>query len=425
MAVIGILIAATVIVAVTLAPLPPGSTTSTVTSRVTSTSTTISTTTKVSYSTSTTPEGTMATQVADFLSLPPGVTSVYLQYSDIEVQTSISGSSLWIRVAPGEDLNLINLSNNGVTVADASVPSGTYDAARFTIDSAVVTFEGVNVTAIVPQAEVSVPILQNGINLRPNATSGLLFDIAPSIVPTQSVNGTGIELLTYAEALQIPTSVPSSQYFPVGSVLPLNSQSWFTSTQVNLPDNLTVLAALITSNALLVVVKNTGNATVQINGLSILAPYSSTSNLETKTVVTTLTTVTTLTEYIQNSSDPKSPAHDSSHSIDYRASKALAASQLSTNSSTLSNFQTVASFFVLYDGEVVQSSTGVNAQQLGLELSPGQNASLTFIGSIQTLNSQSSPSTPLQIISGSQYLLEVQGPFGQSENINITAISAF
>ncbi len=421
MAVIGILVAAAIIGVISFLPIPPGGP-STVTSRITSTSTTVSTTvyTSTKISSSTAPHGTLATQIADLLSLPSGVTRVYVQYSDIEVHTSIAGSSIWVTAAPEEDVDLEALSNDGVTVGVASIPSGTYDAARFTINSAIVTFEGKNITAILPETSISVPIASSGIDLLPNATSGLLFDIAPSIIPTPSANGTQIELLPYAEALAIPSSVPPTQYARIGSVIPLASQPWFTSTQVNLADKLTVLAALVTNNALLLVVKNTGNASVTINGLSLLVPSASSSSLETQTIVTTVTTVTTITTVLQNSS-AKAPAHDSSK--DVKSYKALANAPQSTAS--LSGYQTVASFLVLSDGEVVQPSISVNAQELGLVLSPGQNASLTFIGKIQTLNSLSEPYSTLQIVPGAQYLIEVQGPFAQAEDLNVSAVAPF
>lgn len=427
MAVIGILIAAAIIAAVNASGLPqqPYSTiTSKVTSVVTSatTSTETYTSTKISVSNSTAPDGTMAVQIADLLSLPAGVTHVYVMYSDIEVHTYLANSSIWFRVAPENVVDLVSLSNNGVTVGITNIPSGNYDMARFTITSAIVTFDGQNLTAIVPATGVSVPIMKSGIDLLPNSTSGLLFDFAPSVVPTQAGNLTQIQLLPYAEALAIPTSVAPTQYDTFGDTIGLNSQPWFTSTEVNLADNVTVLAALVTNNALLVVLKNTGNATVTINGMALLEPESI-SNVETKTVVTTLTTVTTITEVVQNPSNATqaSPARDPGKGT--KTGKAL--QEVQTDNSTIPGYQTVASFLVLYNGEVVQPSTGVNAQQLGLVLSPGQNVSLAFIGRISTLDSLTSPNVPLQIIPGLQYLLQVQGPFSQFEDTNISAISPF
>jgi hypothetical protein len=423
MAVIGILVAAAIIGVVNAAnpDLNSGSTTSTstVTSRIVSTSvsTTIITSVTTSVSNSTAPEGTMAVQIADSISLPAGITHVYLQYSDIEIHTNLGGSSIWLRVAPENDVDLTTLSTNGLTVGVADVPAGNYDSARFTIVSAAVTFEGSNMSAIVPQTTVSVPIQASGVDLLPNGTSGFLFDIAPSIIPVQSGNLTQMELLPYAEAVAIPSSFPTANYAELGSTIPLNSQPWFTSTQENLASNVTLLAALVSNDALLVVVKNTGNASVTINELSILAPGTESSNLET--IVTTITTVTTITEFNQGANAKSAARHLNGQSDSLSRSSAVPASSM------LSGYQTAASFLVLYNGQVVQASSGANAQQLGLVLAPGQNASLTFIGKIQTLDSLSSPYAPLQILPGAPYLLEVQGPFGQIEAINVTAVSPF
>lgn len=420
MAIIGILVAAAIIGAVNYAKLPPGNTTSTIISRVTSysttTSTSISTATKISNSTA--PEGTLAVQIADPLSLPSGTTHVYLQYGDIEVHTMLGNASIWFRIAPGNTIDLTTLSDNAVTVGITGIPAEQYDSVRLSITSALVTFEGKNITATLPQTEVSIPIGKSGIDLAPNTTSGILFDISPTIVPTASENGTQMELIPYAEALSIPSSVPESDYASIGSTLPLDSQSWFTSTQTDLSGNVTVLAALVANNAMLVVLKNTGNSSVTINGLTLLAPGAIGSSLVT--VVTTITTVTTITEYAPNGS-AKLSARDSQNA--YRNFGPLSGER--SSALPLSAYQTVATFFVLSNGEVIQPTIGSNPQQLGLVLAPGQNASLTFSSKIQTLDSLSAPYAPLQILSGSQYMLEVEGPFGQSEVISISAISPF
>jgi hypothetical protein len=420
MAVIGILVAAAIIGGVNAIGLPSGNpTTTTIVSKVTSLTTTVSTSieTATKISNSTAPEGTMAVQIADSLNLPSGVTAVYLQYSDIEVHTIFGNSSYWVRVATGNSLDLSDLSSNGITVGVTAIPSETYDAARMIITSTFVTFEGKNLTTILPETEISVPIGERGIDLFPNATDGILFDVSPTIVPLASSTGTEFELIPYAEVLAIPTSVPAADYAILGSSVDLDSQPWFTATQTNLPGNLTVVAALVSDNAMLVVLKNTGNATITINGLSLSEPGSIGSNLVT--IVTTITTVTTITEYSQNSS-AKLPRDV------FRNLKSFSANSGARMSSLpLSAYETVASFFVLGDGQVIVPSSASIPAQLGLVLAPGQNATLTFVGTVQTLDSLSAPYAPLQISPGSPYLLQVQGPFGQSEEINVTAISPF
>src|SRR5579872_7352327 len=102
MAIVGILVAAAIIVGVSALNLPANPT-STVTSRITnfttSVTTSIETSTKISISNSTTPDGTLAIQLSGSVSLPPGVNQLYIQYSDIEVHTVLSNSSIWLRVA--------------------------------------------------------------------------------------------------------------------------------------------------------------------------------------------------------------------------------------------------------------------------------------------------------------------------------------
>jgi len=221
-------------------------------------------------------------------------------------------------------------------------------------------------------------------------------------------------------ALGIPSSVPVADYGIPGSTLNLSTQSWFTATKIDLQSNVTVLTALFTNNALLIVLKNTGNSNVTISGLSLLAPGAESPNLQT--IVTTITTVSTITQYVQNFSAKAPSPHDfNSRYKSYQAFSNAEPSALLP----LSAYQTAATFLVQSNGQIVQPSSGVNPQQLGLVLEPGENASLTFIGNIQTLNSLGAPYSPLPIIPGSPYILEIQGPFAQPEEINVTAIAPF
>ena len=153
MGVIGILVAAAIIGGVSALNLPPPITVTTtrITSVRTTTSYDIETSTTTTISNSTAPDGTLAVQIADLLNLPAGVTHVYVEYSDIEVHTILANTSTWLRAAPENEVDLVALSDNGVTVSISNIPAENYDSARFTITSAAVTFEGKNITAIVPE----------------------------------------------------------------------------------------------------------------------------------------------------------------------------------------------------------------------------------------------------------------------------------
>ena len=425
MVIVGILIAAAIIGGVTALQrqniLPPGGPTTITTSRtIVSTSTSIETSTSTEISNSTIPKGNLATQLSAIVNLPVGVSHVYVKYSDIEVHTLGFGNfSLWVTSAKGGIIDLSGLSNLGYTIANSQVVSGRYDLARFSLIAANITYLGRNVSASVPLQLVTVPIGQQGIQVQPNSTSGFVFVFAPTIVPFQrGSNTTYFQVVPYAKAVTIPSSISTALFTKVGSRINLTSAPWFTGNQEELSGNVTILLVVITSDALVVFLKNTGNSNVTISGLSLLATNASTANVITTTIVTTITTVTTITQ-VNTGTNPAIglPAASSAEQ------GARAATGLATE-----GYQTVASFLVLNNKQIIQpaqSSTGFNGTLVGLVLTPGSNASLTYIGDIATMNSAYSPYSPLGIIPGQEYALQIISPFGKSLTINQTAINPF
>ena len=413
MAVAGILIAAAIIGAVSAADpsFPSGSTT--VTTHETSFSTVYSTSTRVStsvsVSTSAIPKGTIVTQLADFLTLPVGVTNVYVTYSGIEIHTNgIGNLSTWLEASPAGAIDLTSVANQSITVGSAVVASGIYDAARLGITSAIVTYDARNVTAIVTSSEVSVRLPQGGIRLPMNGISGFVFDLAPTLVPSPNGNSTAMELVPFAKAVGIPGSVPANTYFKIGSALPIDSAAWFSSTNVDLQNNLTILLGLVTTNALTLVVNNTGTTPILLSQISILGPDIQNENTQT----TTMQTVTELAPTANHTSSATT------------SMVAVAASVPSPFANLASNYQTVTSFLVLSNGSIVTSAqsaqTGILA---GLVINPGQHVQFLFVGKIPTLNSLFSPNAPLSIVPGGRYVLEIVSPFGPSKDLLVTAVS--
>ena len=124
-----------------------------------------------------------------------------------------------------------------------------------------------------------------------------------------------MQLTPFAKAVPIPSTVSSASYGTIGASIMLNTQQWFADSEVNLTHNLTVLTTLVTNNALVVVVKNTGNYNVTISGISILGANATNPLLQTQTKVETITTVVTLTQINTagptfgnvSAKDPKTP----------------------------------------------------------------------------------------------------------------------
>ena len=162
MILVGILIAASIIVGVTALEQGnyiTGPQSSTVTS-----STTVTTVTSVSASI---PTGVLAAQITDPPdppNAPAGTTHIYVDYSDIEAHTTTQNSgSVWFTVAKTGMIDLFSVLNVGLTLGSAEVPSGIFDQARFDITNATITFGGINYTASVPLNQIMVPLSNGGV----------------------------------------------------------------------------------------------------------------------------------------------------------------------------------------------------------------------------------------------------------------------
>ena len=89
------------------------------------------------------PSGTLAVLLTDPPTVPNGVTAVYATYSDVQVHVNGAGNlSGWYDLHSSGQINLMSVINIGQTIASTSVPTGNYDALRFNVTAAMVTYQG-------------------------------------------------------------------------------------------------------------------------------------------------------------------------------------------------------------------------------------------------------------------------------------------
>ena len=95
-------------------------------------------------STSTAQSGTVAVFSDDPPTAPNGVTAVYATYSDVQVHVSNAGNeSGWYDLHSSGEINLMSVIKVD-RIGSTSVPAGTYNALRFNITAATVTYESRN-----------------------------------------------------------------------------------------------------------------------------------------------------------------------------------------------------------------------------------------------------------------------------------------
>lgn len=125
--------------------------------------------------------GTLQISMIDPPNVPPEVTSVYINYSAIQVHIANAGNkSGWYNVASSGTVNLTSLIANSKMLGKSSLPSGTYNIVRFNVTSALVTVGGKNYTASVPSGWVQAT-LTGGVDVKQGYTSGLLINITPRV----------------------------------------------------------------------------------------------------------------------------------------------------------------------------------------------------------------------------------------------------
>jgi len=171
---------------------------------------------------------------------------------------------------------------------------------------------------------------------------------------------------------------------------------------------------------------NTGTTNATISGIDLLGEIvqggSAETTVETITIVTTVTEISHSNTIISNGT--------SSTAVGQVPLQGSPVPQLNSGviPNYTSSFQTVAGFLVLNNRAVVQPSLSLfnqNNTQAGLVLTPGEEVQLTFTGKISTLNNLFAPNSPLSIIPGGQYIIQIFSPFSESFDLNTTAISPF
>ncbi len=212
-------------------------------------------------------------QIADPPNLPLGTSHLYINYDDIEARNiGVSGrNSVWFTIAQSGEIDLQTVVNKSVSLGSANVATGNFDTVRISISSAIATFGGKNYTVIGPVSEVEAPIIQGGITLATNGGSaGIVLQFSPTLVAEEN-NGTPTFAASFgAQAIPIPTTDWNAFLASKASGIDILSKSWWNASQIQLPGNVVFISDLMSYNSLLLVLKNTGNTSVSLSGISII-----------------------------------------------------------------------------------------------------------------------------------------------------------
>lgn len=223
------------------------------------------------------PSGTLSVLLTDPPTVPVGVTAVYATYNDVQVHVNGAGNlSGWYDLHSSGQINLMSVINVGQTIATTNVPSGLYDALRFNVTAATVTFQGKNYTAHVAisnatGSQLTVPIV-GGIQVTSGQTSAAIIDMTPTVLLMGNSTNPQFAFINSARAYTIPSNSIPRGLILIHHQVNLTSQSWWTKIIDSARYQLT--SATLSPNSLSISVTNTGNVSIVFRFAAVTATES-------------------------------------------------------------------------------------------------------------------------------------------------------
>ena len=350
----------------------------------------VSQTSQVSSSQVEASQGQMDVLLTDPPTVPAGVTDVYVTYSHV----SLHNSSGWIDTNAKGTLDLMKMVNVSTTIAAVKVPVGVYNAVRFNVSSALVTYNSVNYTAFVPKAMLTVSI-PGGIQVTSTKSSAAIVDMHPTVMNIGSKSTPEFIVNTAASCYQVPPSAVNTDMDHWGFRMNLWNMPWWTQINEKYTSNVQITTAALSSNSLSVTIKNTGSDDVNLTTISVMPlGYECVSPMTTQTSTGTSATAT-------------AGEHES---YELRLPQCFTGSELFA---VLSNGTLRSLPELLLGGNLPMAISGPHPINFfdnpGYDLAAGQSVTLKFSGTI-AFGFSLFGRTPPGVISGDQYDVTVVGP---------------
>jgi hypothetical protein len=349
--------------------------------------------------------GLLAVQITDQPQVPPGVTAVYITYSNIQVHMSSSHSKDvgWYDVSGSGSINLMSVVNVAQTIGAANIQPGSFNAIRFNVASATVTYDGVNYTAFVPSHTIIVPIENGGINVMNGQTSGMLVDLSPTVVATDSPTAKFIIIPT-AHALPIPHEHFSDHDAQTGARVDLTNDDWFHHEEDALRGNISIQSVELTNTSLSILVKNIGSSSVTLNHIYMagLENFSvSGQTIEMHHVVVPFTVLSNGTILVSSLSNVQPE---------------FGSASITTTTATTTHVE---------GSTTTSTSSGTEpaASPVGYQLAPSASVTLTYHGPLNFLYIADGivGQTNLTVLHGVTYYVGVMGLFDTQAVTRVTA----
>jgi hypothetical protein len=206
--------------------------------------------------------------------VPDGVTSVFIDYSNLAIHISSAGNNTgWHVLGVAGQVDLMSVINSTQTIAMANISSGNFNALAFNVTSAIVTFHGVNYSAyLVYQDHVLFVPIVGGINITDGQASAAVIDLTPTVLLLGNVSDPIFAFIPSARAYTIPAQSVSSLHLQVGDRDEIQNASWW--VKILHGSRFEITGITLTPTSLSFNVSNTGNSTLMFR----LADLSSTTS---------------------------------------------------------------------------------------------------------------------------------------------------
>lgn len=208
--------------------------------------------------------GALSVMFTDPPSVPTGVSSIYLTYTNLGVHPRGFDNSTWIPIPGRGTIDTMKLVNLSQTISTDTVPCLTYDLMKFNISGVSIGYLGNNYTAEVTAGSLTVPIL-GGLVVNSSNLAAALVDLQPTVLNLGNQSRPDFTIAAGAKALQVPSGQMNDSVEQVGHTTSLEGHSWFQSFNSVHADDLSITGVSLTPNSVSFSATNYGSDPIAIS----------------------------------------------------------------------------------------------------------------------------------------------------------------
>ena len=351
--------------------------------------------------------------------VPAGTTVLNLTYSGIALHIAYpNGTTQWLPVTATGTVNLFSLVNMSQTIASVTIPTGSaVDKIQFTIDDVDALVKGIeyNVTTLSDTLVISI---KNG---QVNQTlSGVLIDFNPTLVQIQATDAQGNTIYYYVlvpSATAIIIDDLNREHVKVGTIVEIGNKNKEKLVRVveEYSKNVTIVSATlnVTGNHtdLSVTLRNDGNTTFRVFGLTLHGEFNETRTMEKNVKQNNHS------EYNKTGNKQNEEHGEGDHDTEFETTE-------KTHPCTIPFKVNGTSLIPLFGDEKHREIDDDNYKKYSwLTLEPSQNVTLTFSGIIALRaddDKNKRPTTVVTPILDNSYTIRLTGEGYMTYNVTAT-----